>query len=149
MALREQISAALKEAMKAKEMKRVSAVRLIMAAVQERDIAARADATDEEILGVLSKMIKQREESAATYEGAGRAELAATERDEIAVIRGFMPKQLSPEEMKAAVAQAVAETGASGMKDMGKVMGALKAKYAGSMDFAKAGAAVKELLTPK
>jgi uncharacterized protein len=151
MGLRDRFTDAMKEAMKTKQAKRLGTIRLILAGVQERSIAARVDAiSEEEILALLAKMIKQREESAATYESAGRPELAAGERDEIAVIREFMPRQLSPEETRDAVAEAIAATGAASLKDMGKVMAALKARHAGSMDFGKAGAAVKELLaTPK
>ena len=154
MALRERFNESLKEAMKAREAKRVSTLRLILAAVKERDIAARTETSrdavaDDDILQLLTKMIKQREESAATYDGGGRPELAAGEREEIAIIREFMPRQLSPEETRAAVAATIAETGAGTIKDMGKVMAALKARYTGQMDFAKAGATVKELLSAK
>ena len=151
MGLRDRLSGAMKEAMKARNTKRLSAVRLILAAIQEREIAARLEAaSDEEILAVLAKMIKQREDSAGIYDRGGRPELADIEREEIAVIREFMPRQLSAEETRAAVEAAIAATGAASIKDMGKVMGALKERHAGSMDFAKAGAAVKELLaTPK
>ena len=152
MALRERFSESLKEAMKAKDAKRVSTLRLMLAAVKERDIAARTETSregvsDDEILQVLAKMIKQREESAATYESGGRPELAESERAEIVIIREFMPRQLSPEETRAAITNVVQETGASSVKDMGKVMAALKERYTGQMDFAKAGATVKELLS--
>jgi len=151
MGLRDRFNEAMKDAMRAKQAKRLSTVRLILAAVKDRDIASRTEASreavsDEEILALLAKMIKQREESAATYESGGRPELAAGEREEIVIIREFMPRQLSTEETRAAVAEAVAATGAASLKDMGKVMAALKERYAGSMDFAKAGAEVKELL---
>jgi uncharacterized protein YqeY len=151
MALLERFTEAMKAAMKAKETKRLSTVRLIRAAVQERGIATRNEnPTDEEILGLLGKMIKQREDSAAIYDSGGRPELAAGEREEIAIIREFMPRPLSPEETRTAVQEAIAATAASSLKDMGKVMAALKERYAGSMDFGKAGATVKELLaTPK
>ena len=151
MGLRDRFTDAMKEAMKARQAQRLSTIRMILAAVQERAIAARVDALPEdEILGLLGKMIKQREESAATYESGGRPELAAGEREEITVIREFMPRQLSHEETRAAVAAVIAETGAASLKDMGKVMAALKERHAGSMDFGKAGATVKELLaTPK
>ena len=151
MGLRDRFTDAMKEAMKSRQAQRLSTIRMILAAVQERSIAERVDALPEdEILGLLGKMIKQREESAATYESGGRPELAAGEREEITVIREFMPRQLSPEETRAAVAAVIAETGAASLKDMGKVMAALKERHAGSMDFGKAGAAVKELLaTPK
>jgi len=150
MGLRDRFIEAMKAAMKAREAKRLGAVRLILAAVQERAIAARTDElSDEEILGLLAKMIKQREDSAAIYETGGRPELAAGEREEIAVIREFMPRQLSAVEIRAAVVEAVAATGAASLKDMGKVMGALKASHSGTMDFGKAGAIVKELLAAK
>ena len=155
MGLRDRFNDALKEAMRAKATKRLSTLRLVLAAVKDRDIAARTEASregvsDDEILQVLTKMIKQREESAVTYDAGLRPELAAGEREEILIIREFMPKQLGPEETRAAVAAAIAETGAASMKDMGKVMAALKERFAGQMDFAKAGSAVKELLaTPK
>jgi uncharacterized protein YqeY len=151
MGLRERLSEAMKAALKAKETKRLSAVRLMLAAVQERGIAARHEnLTDEEILAVLAKMIKQREDSAATYDQGGRPELAAGERGEIAVIREFMPRQMDADEAKAAVQSVMTEVGAASMKDMGKVMAALKERYAGQMDFAKASGTVKELLaTPK
>ena len=151
MGLREQLTTAMKEAMKAKAVKRLGAVRLMLAAIQSREIETRIEPLGEdEILGVLAKMIKQREDSATQYDGGGRPELAAAERDEITVIREFMPRQMSVEETKAAVLETIAATGASAMKDMGKVMAALKERYAGQMDFAKASAAVKELLaTPK
>ena len=151
MGLRQQLTEAMKAALKAKEAKRLSAIRLILAAIQEKDVAARTqDISDDEILSVLAKMVKQREESAATYEGAGRPELAANERDEIVVIREFLPKQMGPEEAKTAAQAVIAELGAVSPKDMGKVMAALKERYAGRMDFGKASATVKELLaTPK
>ena len=147
MGLRARLSEAMKAALKAKETKRLSAIRLILAAVQERDVAARTqDISDEEILSVLAKMIKQREEAATTYEGAGRPELAAKERDEITVIREFMPKQMEASQAKAAAEVVIAELGASSVKDMGKVMAALKERYAGQMDFGKASGLVKVAL---
>ena len=155
MGLRERLSDSLKQAMKAREAKRVSTLRLIFAAIKDRDIATRSEGpergiTDDEILSLLAKMTKQREESAVIYESGGRPELSAGEREEIAIILEFMPRRLSPEETRTAALQAIAETGAGSIKDMGRVMGALKERYAGSMDFAKAGALVKELLaTPK
>jgi uncharacterized protein len=151
MGLRQQLNEAMKTALKAKETKRLSAIRLILAAIQERDVAARTqDIADEEILTLLAKMVKQREESAATYDGAGRPELAAGERGEIAVIREFMPKQMGADEAITVIAGIITELGAASMKDMGKVMAVLKERYAGQMDLAKASATVKELLaTPK
>jgi uncharacterized protein YqeY len=152
MGLREQFTEQMKEAMKAKDAKRLSTLRLVLAALKDRDIAARTETSrellgDDEILLLLAKMIKQREESAAAYDAGNRPELAAAEREEIAIIRSFMPKQMSPEETKDAAAAAIAETGASAMKDMGKVMALLKERYAGQMDFAKASATVKTLLS--
>ena len=151
MGLREQLSGAMKEAMKAKAAKRLGTVRLMLAAIQSREIETRIEPLPEdEILGVLAKMIKQREDSATQYDGGGRPELAAAEREEIVVIREFMPKQMSAEETRDAVAEAIAGAGAASLKDMGKVMAALKERYAGQMDFGKASATVKELLaTPK
>ncbi|ARQ59250.1 MULTISPECIES: GatB/YqeY domain-containing protein [Rhizobium] len=148
--LRDQLATQLKEAMKAKDSERLSTVRLIQAAIKDRDIANRGagkeQASDDEILQILAKMVKQRDESAKIYEENSRPELAAKERAEITVIQDFMPKQLSESEVRANVSAIIAETGAVGAKDMGKVMAALKERYAGQMDFAKASATVKELL---
>src|SRR5580692_6767225 len=154
MSLRAQLNDAMKEAMKAKDAKRVATVRLVLAALKDRDIAARTETSrellgDDEILSLLAKMIKQREESATAFDSGNRPELAANEREEIEIIRGYMPKQMSADETKAAIAKAIAETGASAMKDMGKVMAALKERYAGQMDFSKASAAVKDALSGK
>jgi uncharacterized protein YqeY len=154
MALREAFNAALKEAMKAKDARRTTTLRMILAGVKDRDIAARTETSregvsDEDLLTLLAKMIKQREESAETYEKGGRPELAAQEREEIAVIREFMPRQMSAEETQSAVAQVIADVGAASMKDMGKVMAALKERYAGQMDFGKAGGVVKAQLGGK
>ena len=149
--LRDQLATQLKEAMKAKDSERLSTVRLIQAAIKDRDIANRGagkeQASDDEILQILAKMVKQRDESANIYEENSRPELAAKERAEIVVIQDFMPKQLSDSEVRANVSAIIAETGAAGAKDMGKVMAALKERYAGQMDFAKASATVKELLS--
>jgi uncharacterized protein len=152
MGLREQFNDALKAAMKAREPRRVSTLRLVLAALKDRDIAgrtaeSRAGVSDDEILTLLAKMIKQREESAAIYEQGGRPELAASEREEIVIIREFMPQQMSAENAKQAMQTVIAELGAVSMKDMGKVMAALKERYAGQMDFAQASGAVKELLS--
>lgn len=152
MALREQFSEQLKGAMRAKDQKRVSTLRMVLAALKDRDIAARTETSregvpDDEVLSLLAKMIKQREESAAAFEGGGRPELAANEREEIAIISSFMPRRMSEDEAKFAVQAAIAQTGASSMKDMGKVMAALKEGYAGRMDFSKASATVKTLLS--
>jgi uncharacterized protein YqeY len=152
MALREQLGAALKEAMKASDRKRTGTLRLVLAALKDRDIAARTaesreGISDDEILSLLAKLIKQREDSIALYEQGGRPELAAAEREEIAVIREYLPKQMDEGEAKAAIAAVIAEVGAASMKDMGKVMALLKERFAGKMDFSKASAAVKELLS--
>jgi uncharacterized protein YqeY len=152
MALREQLGAALKEAMKASDRKRTGTLRLVLAALKDRDIASRTEESrdgisDDEILSLLAKLIKSREDSVELYEKGGRPELAAAEREEIAIIREFMPKQMGADEAKAAIAAVISETGAASMKDMGKVMAALKERFAGKMDFAKASAAVKELLS--
>jgi uncharacterized protein YqeY len=149
--MRDRINAALKEAMLAKDKCRVSTTRLMLAAIKDRDIALRSDdgasgLDDAGIMALLAKMVKQREESAATYETAGRMELAEVERAEIAVIKDFLPKPLSESEVKAAIDKAMAETGASSIRDMGKVMGVLKAKYSGQMDFGAVGSRVKAAL---
>lgn len=153
MGLRDKINDALKEAMKAKDQKRVGTLRLVNAALKDKDIAARTETSrellpDEEILSLLAKMIKQREDSIAAYTAGNRPELAEAEQGEIAVIREFMPRQMSLEEAKVAIAAVIAETGAASVKDMGKVMGALKERYAGQMDFGKASGQVKEALNP-
>lgn len=148
--MRETITAALKHATKAQDKRRISTLRLMSAAIKDRDIAARTagktQATDAELLELFAKMIKQREESEKIYAEAGRAELAKQEAEEIVIIREFLPQQLSGEELEQAVADAIEKTGASSAKDMGKVMAALKARYAGQMDFARANALVKTKL---
>jgi uncharacterized protein YqeY len=149
--MRERINAALKEAMLAKDKLRISTIRLMMAAIKDRDIALRSEdgasgLDDPGIMALLAKMVKQRDESATTYETAGRMELAETERAEIAVIKDFLPKPLSADQVDAAIKKAMAETGASSIRDMGKVMGMLKAKYAGRMDFGAVGGRVKAAL---
>jgi len=154
MSLRVQFGEALKNAMRARDQKRVSTLRLVLAAVKDRDIAGRSESSregigDEEILSLLAKLIKQREESATAFEAGGRPELAASEREEIAIIREFQPAQMSESETQSAAAVAIAETGAAAPKDMGKVMAVLKARYAGRMDFSKAAVVVKDLLAPK
>ena len=150
MGLRDRFSEEMKSAMKAKDTKRLGAIRLMMADVQKQGIAAKNEnLSDDEILAVLARMIKQREDSATAYESGGRPELAAGERDEIAVIREFMPKQMSEEEARAAIRDVIAATGAASPKDMGKVMAALKERYTGQMDFGKASGFVKEALTNK
>ena len=152
MALRTQINDSLKDAMKAKDQKRVNTLRLINAALKDKDIAARTETSrellgDDEILSLLAKMIKQREDSIVAFEAGNRPELAAAEKDEIAIIRDFMPKQMDTDETKAAIAATIADVGAASIKDMGKVMAALKERYAGQMDFGKASAAVKGALS--
>jgi uncharacterized protein YqeY len=148
MGLRDRFSDSMKLAMKAKETKRLGTIRLMMAEVQKQGIATKNEnPTDEEILGVLAKMIKQREDSVTAYEQGARPELAAIEREEIAVIREFMPQQMSADETRAAVKEAIAAAGATALKDMGKVMATLKERHAGAMDFGKASATVKELLS--
>jgi uncharacterized protein YqeY len=148
--LRDEINSALKKAMKARDERRVSTLRLINAALKNADIEAQGRGkpvlSDEEILGLLQKLIKQRQEAIEFYDKAGRAELAARERGEMEIIGAYLPKQMSEAEGKAAVADAIKATGASGIKEMGKVMAALKQGYAGRMDFAKASGWVKELL---
>ena len=148
--MRQRFTEAMKEAMKAGDKPRLSTVRMIQAALKDKDIeargAGRGQATEEEILGLLQKMIKQRQESVAIYAQAGRQELADQEQAEIAVIQGFLPQQLDETETRAAIEAAIAETGAASMKDMGPVIGALRGQYAGRMDFGKASALVKEML---
>ena len=149
--LRDDINTAVKEAMKAKDERKLSTLRMINSSIKNADIDARGQGkqplSDDDILGLLQKMIKQRQESVELYDKGGRAELAAQEREEIAVISAYLPKQMSEDEVKSAISAAIAETGAAGMKDMGKVIGALKAKYAGQMDFGKASGLVKAALT--
>jgi len=149
--LRDQINAALKDALKEQDKIRLSTLRLIKAAIKDREIACRAGngnegVSDTDVLEILAKMIKQRRESARTYEEAGRLELAQQELEEIDIISEFMPKQLSEEDVRQVCENIVTELGAVGLKDMGRTMGALKAKYAGQMDFGKASRIVKELL---
>ncbi|CCQ72452.1 GatB/YqeY domain-containing protein [Magnetospira sp. QH-2] len=146
--LRERLKEELNIAMKAKDSQKVATLRLILAALKDRDIAARGKGHDEavkedEILSMLQSMVKQRRESIAMYEKGGRLELARQEADEISVIETFLPQQLEGDELLAAVEKAVAAIGATSLKDMGKVMGVLKADYAGQMDFGKASAVVK------
>ncbi len=147
--LRDKINDAVKEAMKAKDSVRLGTLRMVNSAIKNADIEARVGKgplADDDILAIMQKMVKQRQESVELYVKGGREELAAQERNEIAIIQGFMPQQLSDDEMKAAIAAAIAESGAAGIKDMGKVIGVLKAKYTGRMDFGKASAAVKAAL---
>ncbi|MGZ9116615.1 MAG: GatB/YqeY domain-containing protein [Methylocystis sp.] len=148
--MREKIAADLKTAMKAGERAKVDALRLINAALKDKDIEARGAGktlSGDDELALLQKMIKSRQESLEIYEKAGREDLAGKERGEIAVISAYLPQQLSEEEATEAVKAAIAETGAASIKDMGKVVAALKAKYTGRMDFGKASAAVKAALS--
>jgi len=152
MALRDQISEDTKTAMKSRDSIRVSTLRLVSAAIKDRDIAARSSdrcggIDDGEIMLLLVKMLKQREESAKTYEENGRPELADREKTEIDIIREYMPTPLSDEETSAAIAKIIDDTGATCLKDMGKIMNTLKEDYAGRVDMGKAGKVVKELLT--
>lgn len=148
--MRDTLTTAFKEAMKAQDKRRISTLRLIQAALKDRDIDARGHGkeriSDEEILALLQKMIKQREESAAIYEKAQRLDLSTQEREEIEIIAGFLPKQMSEDETRAAIAEAITASGATGLRDMGKVMAELKAKFAGRMDFGKASPMVKSAL---
>ena len=149
--LREKINDAMKDAMKSQEKLKLSTLRLVNAAIKNADIEARTGGkgplADDDLLGLLQKMIKQRQESVELYDNGGRKELADQERGEIEIIRGFLPQQMSDAEAKSAIAEVIKETGAQGMKDMGKVMAALKQGYAGKMDFGKASGLVKSLLT--
>lgn len=149
--LRDDINNAVKDAMRAKDERKLSTLRMVNSTIKNADIEARGQGkpplSDADLLGVLQKMIKQRQESVELYEKGGREELAAQERAEILVISGYLPKQMSESDVKAAIAAAVAETQAAGMKDMGKVIAVLKAKYAGQMDFGKASGMVKAALT--
>ena len=151
MELRERIGAALKDAMKSKDTERLSTLRLINAAIKDKDIAVRGeggDATvgDADVLAILGRMVKQRQESARAYEEGGRLELAEKELNEIKVIEEYLPRQLSADEVGKAITSAIAEVGAGSIRDMGKVMAALKAKYTGQMDFGAAGPMVKDRL---
>jgi uncharacterized protein YqeY len=149
--LRDQINNSLKDAMKSGEKLKLSTLRLVNAAIKNADIEARGNGKgpldDAALLGLLQKMIKQRQESVELYEKGGRAELAANERVEIEVIQGYLPKQMSDAEVEAAIKAAIAESGAASVKDMGKVIAILRAKYAGQMDFGKASGLVKAALS--
>ena len=150
--LRQQLNDALKAAMKAQDKRRVSTLRLILAALKDRDIAARSGdngdgISETDILGMLQTMIRQRQDSTEQFKQGGRKDLADKEQEEIAVIQDFLPDQLGEGEVGEACREVVAELEAGGLKDMGRVMGELKSRYTGRMDFAKASAAVKELLS--
>ena len=148
--LREDLQNALKEAMKEKNMLEVNAVRMIIAGLKEKDVEARGkgkkQAEDAELLSMMQTMIKQRNESIKLYNDGNRPELAAKEQAEIAIIERFLPKQLSAEEITSVIKNVITQTGAQSMKDMGKVMGALRGQYAGQMDFGKASEIIKQLL---
>ena len=149
--LRDDINNALKEAMKARNERAVSTLRMVNSALKNADIEARGAGKpplgDAEVLPLLQKMIKQRQESVELYQKGNRADLVKQEQEEIAIISGYLPKQMSEADMAAAIEATIKETGATGMKDMGKVIGALRAKYAGQMDMAKASALVKGKLS--
>jgi uncharacterized protein YqeY len=148
--LRDEINTALKSAMKARDARRVSTLRLVSAAIKNADIEAqvhgRQSLADDDLLALLQKMIKQRQESVEIYDKAARQELADQERAEIEIIRAYLPVQMSELEVKAAIAEIITEVGAVSIKDMGKVMAALKQGYAGKMDFGKASGLVKGML---
>ena len=148
--MRDRFTAEMKEALKAGDKRKLATVRLIQAALKDKDIEARGagkgQSTDDEILALLQKMIKQRQESLAIYEQHNRPELAQAEREEAEIIASFLPRQLDEAETRAAVEAAIAETGAGSMKDMGKVVAALRGRYAGRMDFGRASGLVKEML---
>ena len=150
--LRDRLRVALTEAMREKQKRKMGAIRLILAAVKDRDIAARVEDRGEEdddavISQILVKMVKQRRESIKAYEDGGRLELAEQEREEITIIEQFLPKQMSDAEIEKAVSRAILEVNAEGLKDIGRVMGTLKSNFAGQMDFGRASALVKQELT--
>lgn len=147
--IRERISEDLKLAVKAKEAERVATLRLILAAIKDREIAERSgeaggDLSDAVVLAILEKMVKQRRESAGMYDEAGRLDLADQERGEIRIIQHYLPKQLSDQEVQSAIDRAIRDTGATCVRDMGRVMAKLKARHAGQMDFSEVGAAIKD-----
>jgi uncharacterized protein YqeY len=151
--MRETISEGLKTALKARDQRRTGTLRAINSAIKDRDIANRGDgkgpATNDEVLTIIQKMVKQREESLAIYAQAGRADLATVEKEEIDILNEFLPKPLSEEEVAAAIEAAIASSGAEGPKDMGKVIAALKADYPGRIDFGKVSGQVRNLLAAK
>jgi uncharacterized protein YqeY len=155
MDLRSRVGAALKDAMRAKDATRLSTLRLINAAIKDREIALRGSGRegdretgvdDAEVRAILARMVKQRQESASAYEEGGRLDMAEGEREEIGILEEFLPRQLGEAEVSAAIDEAVAETGAEGLRDMGRVMAALKARYTGQMDFGRVGPRVKARL---
>ncbi|GAB4571275.1 MAG: GatB/YqeY domain-containing protein [Rhodothalassiaceae bacterium] len=151
MSLRDDLNAALKDAMRAKETRKISTLRLILAAIKDRDIARRteSDERDDDVITseILQKMIKQRQDSIVAYEEGGRLELADKEREEVAIIEGFLPRQLDDHEIAKAVEDAITELGAASLKDIGRTMALLKERFAGRMDFSKASKAVKDRLS--
>ena len=152
MSLRDRLSVSLKDAMKAKDATRLMTLRLINAAIKDRDIDARSEGvdsgvSDHDLLAILGKMVKQRQESARAYEEGGRLELAEKEWAEIVIIEEFLPRQLREQEVEQAIADAIAASGANSIRDMGKVMGVLKSKYTGQLDFGKVGGMVKAQLS--
>lgn len=148
--MRAQITASLNTAMKARDTRKTSTLRLVNAAIKDRDIEARGDGkdniSDADILALLQKMVKQRDESIAIYEKAGRDDLATQEREEVAIIKEFLPQPLNDDDVKVAIAEAIATVGATGLRDMGKVVTVLKEKFPGRIDFAKASKLVKDSL---
>jgi uncharacterized protein len=148
--IRDTLANSLKDSLKAKDVRRTSTVRLIQTAIKDRDIANRGTGkdpvTDDEIMLILMKMIKQRDESAKIYADNDRPELAAQEREEIVIIKSFMPEQLPDEKVRELCAAVISETGAQGLRDMGKCISTLKERYSGQMDFGKASGVVKDLL---
>ncbi len=152
MSLRDQLSNDMKDAMKSGDKRKLATIRLMNAAIKDKDINTRTDGHDSEkisdaaIMDVFAKMVKQRQDSIAAFDAGGRAELAEQERGEMAVIQSYMPKQMSDDEARAAVASVIASVGATSVKDMGKVMAELKSKFSGQMDMGKVGGIVKALL---
>lgn len=147
--MRETFMNEMKIAMKAGNRRRVDTIRMVNAALKDKDIEARGigkTVSDDDILALLQKLVKSRQESATIYEGAGRMDLANQEREEIAIITGFLPQPLSEDEAKTAIAEAIRETGAASIKDMGKVIALLRSSYAGRLDFGKASGMVKAML---
>ncbi|WP_131114584.1 GatB/YqeY domain-containing protein [Lichenihabitans psoromatis] len=150
--MRDQLSTMLKVAMKAGDKRRVGTIRLIQSALKDKDIELRPSGKtvgEEDISAVLRKMVKQRQDSIAIYDQAGRDDLASQEREELAIIGEFLPKEMEEAEVRTAIAEAIEESGAAGPKDMGKVIAAMKAKYAGQIDFGKASALVKSMLNDR
>lgn len=147
MDLKAQITEDMKAAMRARETQRLAAIRLVLAAIKQKEVDERKDLTDQDVVSVIEKMIKQRRESISQYEKAARADLADVEKFELAVLQGYMPQALSESDVEAAVAAALTESGAQGVRDMGKVMGVLKSKLAGQADMSVVSAMVKARLS--